>query len=198
MTTTNTTYQGWTNRATWSVNLWIDNDDYNQDYLHEEAMEAYLNAEATEYSTRHCVAAVDLAEQIKDQYEESMPELDGIYGQLLQGALFEVNWIEIAERLIDDIKDEVDNKERDDQDPTEPSECDLVTTDHVHFYEHGIANEYGDTSALPTMSKGAVFTVDEDAEESMTSQLKHFMDKNRFWPNVWFLSDHGNYHLMCL
>ena len=111
MTTTNTTYQGWTNYETWSVNLWIDNDEYNQDYLHEEAMEAYLNAEATEYSTRHYVAAVDLAEQIKDQYEESMPELDGSYGQTpLNASLFEVNWIEIAERMIDDIKDEVDKK----------------------------------------------------------------------------------------
>ena len=81
--------------------------------------------------------------------------------------------------------DDVDEEESDDQDPTEPSECDLVTTDHVHFYERG-------------MSKGVVLTIDEDAEESMTSQLKHFMDKNRFWPNVWFLSEHGNYHLMCL
>ena len=173
MTTTNTTYQGWTNYETWSVNLWIDNDEDIQDYWHEEAMEAYLNAEATAHSTRQYVAAVDLAEQIKDQHEEAMPELDGVWADLLNASLSEVNWRELAEHMIDGIKDEVDNEERDDQDPTEPSECDLVTTDHVHFYEHG-------------MSKGVVFTVDDDAEESMTSQLKHFMDKNRFWPNVWF------------
>ena len=178
MTTTNTTYQGWTNRETWSVNLWIDNDEYSQDYWSKQAREAYLSADNT-------TAVYNLADQIKTEHEESMPELDGVWEDLLNASLSEVNWREIAKCMIDGIKDEVDEEENDDQDPTEPSECDLVTADHVHFYEHG-------------MSKGVVFTVDEDAEESMTSQLKHFMDKDSFWPNVWFESDHGNYHLMCL
>ena len=164
---------------------------YSQDYWNEQAREAYLTADNT-------TAVDNLAYQLKSDHEESMPELDGVWADLLNASLSEVNWKEIAERLIDEVKDDADNEESDDQDPTEPSECDLVTTDHVHFYEYDIANEYGDTSAKPTMSKGVVLTIDEDAEESMTSQLKHFMDKNRFWPNVWFLSDHGNYHLMCL
>ena len=39
--------------------------------------------------------------------------------------------------------DNADNEESNDQDPTEPSECDLVTTDHVHFYEHGMSKGRG-------------------------------------------------------
>ena len=33
-----TTYNGWTNRNTWAVNLWIDNEQWSQEYWQEEAV----------------------------------------------------------------------------------------------------------------------------------------------------------------
>lgn len=58
----------------------------------------------------------------------------------------------------------------------EPEEGDYTTEDHEHFHQFG---------------KRAV-VVDEGAEWPHT--LKAHMDRERFWPNVWFLSDHGNAH----
>lgn len=33
-------------------------------------------------------------------------------------------------------------------------------------------------------------------EEEAITFIKDWMDKNKYWPNVWFVSDHGNMHLM--
>lgn len=60
----------------------------------------------------------------------------------------------------------------------EPEEDDYTTEDHEHFYQFG-------TLAV---------VVDEDDEWPHT--LKAHMDRERFWPNVWWISDHGNAHLI--
>jgi hypothetical protein len=63
----------------------------------------------------------------------------------------------------------------------EPEEGDLVTSDHVHFYANG----------------RRVVTVDADASKTrMWRQLDAYMKSQNFYPNVWFISDHGNAHIM--
>jgi hypothetical protein len=57
----------------------------------------------------------------------------------------------------------------------EPEEGDIVTTDHEHWYQDG----------------KLVVTGDEN-------DVREYMDDERFWPNVWFISDHGNAHLITL
>ncbi len=66
------------------------------------------------------------------------------------------------------------------EEPTEPEEDDITTSDHRKFYQSG----------------KLVLTVDEDDDH--VQALKEFMDKEKFWPNCWFISDHGNAHLMDL
>jgi hypothetical protein len=44
-----------------------------------------------------------LASQLKDQFEENAPELSGCYADLLNAALSEVNWHEIAENLLSEV-----------------------------------------------------------------------------------------------
>lgn len=67
------------------------------------------------------------------------------------------------------------------EEPDEPQEDDLVTEDHSNFY----------------MGHKKVLTVDPEAtEHEMWLELIKYMKKSHFYPNVWFISDHGNSHLM--
>jgi hypothetical protein len=63
----------------------------------------------------------------------------------------------------------------------EPEEDDLVTQDHARFYQNG---------------RLAVEVPAEANERIMWAALDAHMKRAGFYPNVWFLSDHGNAHLM--
>ena len=73
--------------------------------------------------------------------------------------------------------------------PDEPAEGDLVTYDHVNFFEAG-SYSYFDVR----LNHNLKLTVAED--EDMWEALDRYMDSARFWPNVWFISDHGNVQLL--
>ncbi len=79
------TYNGWTNYATWIVNLWYDD---------------YFNDVAEDY--RDDVSG--LADYIRDTIEEweNLPTT-GLLADLVNAALSEVNWYEIAEHYIADL-----------------------------------------------------------------------------------------------
>lgn len=68
------------------------------------------------------------------------------------------------------------------EEPSEPEEGDITTTDHVHFYCNG--------KLIPID-----LTVDSSTED-MWKALRGYMAATHYWPNVWFISDHGNAHLM--
>ena len=59
--------------------------------------------------------------------------------------------------------------------PDEPEEDDITTTDHQHWYQSG----------------KLYFTGDEEG-------LMRKMNQDNFWPDVWFISDHGNAHRITL
>lgn len=65
--------------------------------------------------------------------------------------------------------------------PTEPEEGDWVTDDYIKFREFGIHR---------------FFNVPPGERWQHTVSAR--MQKESFWPNVWFLSDHGNYELLSL
>ena len=67
------------------------------------------------------------------------------------------------------------------EEPEEPQEEDLFTEDHREFYEVG-----GD--------RRPVVSVEED--EDWEDEVKAFMNGQNYFRNVWFISDHGNAHLM--
>jgi hypothetical protein len=110
MTTKN--YNGWTNYETWAVNLWIDNDEGAQSYWRDEAIAALAEASRTESETLTAKeeAAQTLADRIKEQHEEAQPEVTGVFVDLLNAALSEVNWHEIAEKLIEDAAEEAEGE----------------------------------------------------------------------------------------
>ena len=88
----NTTYNGWANYETWAVALWMDNDPPAYDYWIDAAREAN-DANA-------------LADQMRSEYTEMMPELHGLWCDLLTSAIQEVDWYEIAESKIADVMDD--------------------------------------------------------------------------------------------
>ena len=110
MTTKN--YNGWTNYETWAVSLWMDNDEGAQSYWRDEAIAALEEAGRTEseHLTKKEEATLILSDKIKEQHEEAQPEVTGVFVDLINAAMSEVNWHEIAEGLIDDAAEEAEGE----------------------------------------------------------------------------------------
>jgi hypothetical protein len=98
-------YNGWTNYETWAINLWLGNDEGSYNYWRERAQEAWGNATAQPPAfTRDERAALDLAGVLKDDITESAPDLGAsLFSDLLNSALSEVHWYQIASHMIEDV-----------------------------------------------------------------------------------------------
>ena len=112
------TYNGWTNYETWAVNLWMDNDQGSCGYWAEAAQDAWNEADdkhPNQFMNRHDNARSVLSKRLQDEHDSQSEHpvfaaSDGtVYADLLNAALLEVNWCEIAESLLDEVeKDEED------------------------------------------------------------------------------------------
>jgi hypothetical protein len=111
MTTTDNvsreTYNGWTNYETWAVALWLDNESGSCDYWREQAQEAWNAAEATPGS--------QVLNKLKEYHEERAEELGlyktermGVFGDLLNAAMSEVDWHDIARHYIAEVDQDAD------------------------------------------------------------------------------------------
>lgn len=105
-------YNGWTNYETWVVNLWMDNEPGTYDYWREIAEDVYNNeAEEQQHFTKMEDAASILADRLKDDHAQTKDEIlenvrltASVWADLLEAALSEVNWLEIAEHLLENIE----------------------------------------------------------------------------------------------
>lgn len=88
------TYNGWTNYETWNVKLWMDDDEGSNRYWNDTAHGLKDASDGT----------AKLAEHLKSEHEETLPELNGWHADFLRAAFSEVNWYEIAEHLIEDAE----------------------------------------------------------------------------------------------
>ena len=100
-------YNGWHNYETWLVALWLDNDGYAEILRDEAAKYVRLNQDPT----------TELADSMKERMQESNPLGDqaSFWADLLNGALSEVNWFEIASHYIDEVNEEL-KAEQDEED----------------------------------------------------------------------------------
>jgi hypothetical protein len=96
-------YNGWKNYETWNVNLWIDNEQGSQEWLRENAIECLQNAIDEDSNEPKLDASIALADRIEEMIEEFVPEVTGLYADLLNAALREVDYREIAEAALRDI-----------------------------------------------------------------------------------------------
>ena len=103
-----TKYNGWTNYETWNCALWMDNNEFDQDFWTNQAQEAYDNAEAEKSFTRAERATLDLADTMKanfeDQAEQWMPDQASMFADFINSSLPSVNWYEIAAHYVDSIE----------------------------------------------------------------------------------------------
>jgi len=95
---TNKNYNGWHNYETWAIALWLDNEESSQSYWQSEAESALARADGDADQ-----ATFALENAIKEQHEEALPELQGFAADLLNAAMSEVNWREIARHLVDEV-----------------------------------------------------------------------------------------------
>lgn len=66
-----------------------------------------------------------------------------------------------------------------------------MTYDHQKFYE------VGHTSVFE-VKLGRNYVVNVPGDEDWEPHVKEYMHRVKFWPSVWFVSDHGNAHRLSL
>jgi hypothetical protein len=86
----NSDYQGWKNYETWCIALWLDNDQGDQEMVKEWTSQVSNESE--------------LADMIKSFVEENNPLNDSstMYTDLLQSAIDEADYYEIAKKYLDE------------------------------------------------------------------------------------------------
>ena len=98
MTTTTNTYNGWTNRETWLVNLWMSNEEHDSGWCYELANDGRpIYERADELKETLTDAWTNLCED--HSIETSM------WTDMMNDALGSVNWREIIEGFEEDAND---------------------------------------------------------------------------------------------
>lgn len=105
--TNDTKYNGWTNYETWVVKLWIDNSEGDHirwtERTQELVQEAVQDASDADADDIRSDAVSTLASELENDHDEAIPDVSGVFSDLLGHALGCVDWREIAEHYVNDI-----------------------------------------------------------------------------------------------
>jgi hypothetical protein len=114
---TDATYNGWTNYETWAVGMYLDGN-YTGQYTYQATIETVEDAlegnSATEFSTVEQVCRREVADALRPFVETgcSGPEdeptiLHPLVSDLFGAALSAVNWYELADAWINNVREQV-------------------------------------------------------------------------------------------
>lgn len=101
-------FNGYANYETWAVCLWLSNDEATCCYW-TEALEAAKANAADCWQVKEQVWTAEkapvflLADRLKEELMDEAPELgSGLYSDLLNAALSEIDWHEVAGSFVDE------------------------------------------------------------------------------------------------
>ncbi len=102
-------YNGWSNKQTWAVKLWIDNDGYagGGDAVMEQAKQILAESENGVDEAVHELQ-LWLENAIDEDLVSSGVKTTGLFGDLLTDALQTVSYGEIARAFVEDALNESD------------------------------------------------------------------------------------------
>ena len=90
MSTATSDYNGWTNWATWQINLWIDNEE-----PFYRAKQSILRCIAGDTSDECCGTVIGF---LKSVFPEGTPDMD-------PSDMKDVNWDELVESFVNESKE---------------------------------------------------------------------------------------------
>ena len=85
MQDTISTYNGWSNRETWLVNLWLNNEEDNYRII----------LQAKNYFKSDLKRAKWIEQQLSEQLDDRINQVS-LWSDLLNTAFYRVNWLEIV------------------------------------------------------------------------------------------------------
>lgn len=100
------TYNGWSNYETWVYALYLYNEQWSYDETRMLAKTEFERAVADKYMSKREAAIAYLAEVLQNNAETASYELiqiKGVFRDLLDAAVSEINFYEIAKSLIDEL-----------------------------------------------------------------------------------------------
>ena len=98
-------YNGWSNYETWLVNLWMDNEPGGKEFIWD-----WLGEQSV------AVQAGNLAYYLEITHEDEVENINvtGFWKDLLNGALSEINWMEVAIHIMEEWEERnVEQSKRD-------------------------------------------------------------------------------------
>ena len=107
------TYNGWANYETWCVALWLENEEGTYRYWRETARELAARAgrKRGPHLTRAEQARVWLADRMREEIErDDVVPPASLYADLLNAALGEVEWAEVADAFLADFIEGADEE----------------------------------------------------------------------------------------
>ena len=97
------TYNGWKNKETWLVNIWLNNDyDLYKQYI--STLTEIVEKQSNDLYT-HRLVVDELKEIVWGIYREEHKE-SGLISDLMETSLHHVDWSRLAETYIEEIKEE--------------------------------------------------------------------------------------------
>ena len=97
-------YNGWSNYETWLVNLWMDNEPGGKEFIWEWLEVSTTGSALAGEEPSVSGITYALSRYLKETYAEDADNLDlpPFWKDLLNGALSEVSWMEIASHIMEE------------------------------------------------------------------------------------------------
>lgn len=102
------TYNDWTNKPTWLVKVWIDNDQLEQEFWLAQTRRCLALPPSESGVGQPRYGTYRLADILKDHFEtraEALTGVTGFWADLLSYTVAIINWDEIARVLVEDAEE---------------------------------------------------------------------------------------------